>query len=57
LWLSAAVGVTRALGTRPLSLVFEMTRADGRDALEADCGEHTVFDAIQTLTPDSAAAA
>jgi hypothetical protein len=55
-WLNTVVGVTRLLGTRPLSAVFEITRSDGHKTLDADCGAVTVFGAAARLSPDSAAA-
>jgi len=55
-WLNTVVGVTRLLGTKPLSAVFEITRSDGHKTLDADCGAVTVFGAAARLSPDSAAA-
>ena len=56
IWLDAVVGVTRLLGSRPLSALLEVTRADGHKTLEEDCGAVAVFDAVPRLAPDSAAA-
>jgi hypothetical protein len=55
-WVNTVVGVTRLLGTKPLSAVFEITRSDGHKTLDADCGAVTVFGAAARLSPDSAAA-
>ena len=55
-WVNTVVGVTRVMGTKPLSAVFEITRADGAKTLDADCGAVTVFGATARLSPDSAAA-
>lgn len=57
LWVDVAVGITRSLGTKPLSTLFDMVRADGRGTLETDCGAGTGFSAFPRLTSGSAAAA
>jgi hypothetical protein len=55
-WVNTVVGVTRLLGTKPMSAVFEVIRSDGHKTLDADCGAVTVFGAAARLSPDSAAA-
>src|SRR5262249_58796322 len=56
-WLAAAVGLTRLLGTPPFTALFELTRADGYQTLETDCGAAMAVDGDSRLRPDSAAAA
>ncbi|MGE0449774.1 MAG: PHP domain-containing protein [Vicinamibacterales bacterium] len=56
-WLDATVGVTRLLGASPLSLLLGIGRSDGYELLHADCGAHTVFDAVPEPAAGSVAAA
>jgi hypothetical protein len=56
LWLRTTVAITRAIGSQPLKALFEASRSDGRETLEADCRLETLFDRVSTLAPDSAAA-
>jgi hypothetical protein len=56
LWLRTTIGITRAIGSKPFRTLFEVTRADGHETLEADCRLETLFDGVPTLTPDSVAA-
>ena len=56
LWLRSALAVTRAIGSKPFAPLFELTRADGSETLEADCRSETLFDRVPDLTSDSAAA-
>jgi hypothetical protein len=56
LWLRSTLAVARAIGSKPFAALFELTRADGHETLEADCRLETPFEAVPRLTPDSAAA-
>jgi hypothetical protein len=56
LWLRSVVAMTRATGSRPFEALFELTRADGSETLEADCRSEALVDAVSDLTADSAAA-
>jgi hypothetical protein len=56
LWLRSVVAMTRAIGSKRFGVLFELTRADGHQTLEADCRPGTLFDGVPRLTPDSAAA-
>jgi hypothetical protein len=57
LWLRGVLALTRAVSTKPFGALFEFTRADGHETLEADCRPETLFDSVPRLTPESAAAA
>jgi hypothetical protein len=56
LWLRSVVAMTRAIGSKRFGVVFQLTRADGHQTLEADCRPETLFDSVPRLTPESAAA-
>ena len=57
-WLKAAVVAARVLGSEPVRPFFRLTRADGRETLEADCAPETIVEALprRLATRDSAAA-
>jgi hypothetical protein len=56
LWLRSAIAITRAISARPFEVLFEVTRADGSETLEADCRSETLFDGVSHVRADSAAA-
>jgi hypothetical protein len=56
LWLRSTVAIAQAIASKPFSRVFELTRADGHETLEADCRLERLVEAVPRLTPDSAAA-
>jgi hypothetical protein len=56
LWLTSALAVTRAIGSQPFTRLFDLTRADGHQTLEADCRLESSVEVVPRLTPDSAAA-
>jgi hypothetical protein len=56
LWLRSALAVTRAIAAKPFTRVFELTRADGHETLEADCRSESLVE-VSPLSTDSAAAA
>jgi hypothetical protein len=56
LWLRSVIAMTRAIGSKRMGPLFELTRADGHETMEADCRPETVFDDAGRLAPDSAAA-
>jgi len=55
-WLRGVIAMTRAIGSKRLAALYEMTRTDGHKTLEADCRPETLFDGVPCLTTDSAAA-
>jgi hypothetical protein len=55
-WLRSTVAIARLIGSKPFQAVFEVTRADGHETLEADCRRDTLTDRAPALTPDSVAA-
>jgi hypothetical protein len=56
LWLRSTLAVTRAIGSKPFAKLFELTREDGHETLEADCRFEPLVEVVQRLTTDSAAA-
>jgi hypothetical protein len=56
LWLRCTLAATRAIGSKPFTKLFELTRADGHETLEADCQLEPLVEVVRHMTPDSAAA-
>jgi hypothetical protein len=54
-WLNTTVAVTRLLGSRSLRPFFELTRADGYRALDADFSGEPMRDAVVLETSGSPA--
>jgi hypothetical protein len=55
-WIRSTLAITRAIGSKRFAALFELTRTDGSETLEADCRTETLFDGVPVLTEDSAAA-
>ena len=56
LWLHSTVAIARTIGSKSFTRLFELTRADGHETLEADCRFEPLVESVPRLTPDSAAA-
>jgi hypothetical protein len=56
LWLRSIVAATRIIGSRAFDALFQLTRADGHDTLEADCRFDSQLDGTREFVRDSAAA-
>jgi hypothetical protein len=56
LWLKSTVAIARICGSKSLLRLFELTRADGHETLEADCQLEPSVEVVPQLAPDSAAA-
>jgi hypothetical protein len=56
LWLQSVIAITRTVGSMPFGALFEATRADGHETLEADCRLAALFERVPALARESAAA-
>ena len=56
LWLRGTLAVARTIGSKSFNRLFELTRTDGQETLEADCRLAPLFEVVPRLAPDSAAA-
>ena len=56
LWLRTVLAITRAIGSKRLGMLFELTRADGHQTLVGDCRLEALFHELPAPAPDSLAA-
>jgi hypothetical protein len=55
-WLHGTLAATCAIGSKPFAALFQLTRSDGCETLEADCRSAPPIETVQRVTSDPAAA-